>query len=66
MPRLAGRHRNLHRLRIAHLADDDDVGRLAKGGAERGREVGRVDADFNLLDQATCDAGARTRSDPRW
>ena len=52
MSGLAGRQRNLHRLRIAHLADDDDVGRLAKGGAQRGREIRRVDADLDLLDQA--------------
>ena len=52
MARLASRHRNAHRLRIAHLADDDDVWRLAEGGAKRGGEVRRVDADFDLLDQA--------------
>ena len=52
MPGLAGRDRDLHRFRIAHLADDDDVGRLAQRRAERGREVGRVDADLDLLDQA--------------
>ena len=62
----AGRHGNLHRLGIAHLADDDDVGRLPERGAERRGEVRRVDADLHLLDQALADAGARTRSDLRW
>ena len=47
---LARGDRDLHRLRIAHLADHDDVGRLAERGAQRGREVGRVDADLDLLD----------------
>ena len=49
---LGRRQRNPHRLGIAHLADDDDVGRLAQRGAQRGREVGRVDADLHLLDDA--------------
>ena len=49
---LRRRQRNPHRLRVAHFADDDDVGRLANGGTQRGREVGRVDADLDLLDQA--------------
>ena len=52
MSRLRRRQRDPHRLGIAHLADDDDVGRLAQRGAQRGREVGRVDADLHLLDQA--------------
>ena len=52
MARFTGRQRDLHRLRIAHLADDDDVGRLADGRAQRGREVGRVDADLDLFDDA--------------
>ena len=50
MPRFPSRDRNLHRLGVAHLTNDDDIGRLAKGGAQRGREVGGVDADFDLLD----------------
>ncbi len=50
MAGLRRRQRNPHRLRIAHLADDDDVGRLAQRGAQRGREIGRVDADLDLLD----------------
>jgi hypothetical protein len=40
-----------HRLGIAHLTDDDDVGRLADGGPERRGEVRRVDADLHLLDE---------------
>ena len=51
---------------IAHLADDDDVGRLAERGAQRGREIRRVDADLDVLDQAAAVLSARTRSDPRW
>lgn len=43
---------DLHRLRIAHLAADDDVGRLAGGGAKRGGEVGRIDADLDVLEPA--------------
>ena len=37
---------------IAHLADDDDVGRLTQRRAQRGRKIGRVDADLDLLDDA--------------
>ena len=49
---LARRQRDAHRLGIAHLADHDHVRRLPHRRAQRGREVGRVDADFNLLDDA--------------
>ena len=66
MSRFARRQRNLHRLRIAHLADDDDVGRLSKSRAQSRGEIRCVDADFDLLDQAARDAGARIRSDLRW
>ena len=52
MPRLRRRQRNPHRFRIAHLADDDHVGRLPHGRAQRGREVGRIDSDLHLLDDA--------------
>ena len=52
MTSLARRQRNLHGFGIAHLADHDDVGRLAKRRAQRGRKIGRVDADFDLLDHA--------------
>ena len=52
MTGFAGGERHLHRLGIAHLADDDDVGRLTKRGAKRGRKVRRVDADLHVLDDA--------------
>ena len=51
-PGLGGGERDPHRLGIAHLADDDHVGRLAQRRPQRGREVGRVDADLDVLDQA--------------
>ena len=46
------RERDAHRLRVAHLADHDHVGRLPQGGAQRSREIRRVDADLDLLDHA--------------
>ena len=48
---LACRHRHLHRLRIAHFADDDHVWRLAERRPERGRKVGRVNPHLDLLDE---------------
>ena len=47
---------------IAHFADDDHVRRLAERRAQRGGEVGRIDADLDLLDEAASGARARTRS----
>ena len=44
--------RDAHRLRVAHLADDDHVGRLPQRRAQGGGEVGRIHADFDLLDHA--------------
>src|SRR5450755_1508228 len=41
-----------HGFGVAHFAYDDDVGGLAKCGAERGGKVGGVDADFYLFDNA--------------
>ena len=49
---LPRRQRNLHRFRIAHLANHDDIGRLAERGAQRGWKIRRIDADFDLLDHA--------------
>jgi hypothetical protein len=46
------RERDPRRLRVAHLPDDNHVGRLPKRGPQRGGEIGRVDADFDLLDDA--------------
>ena len=40
------------RFEVAHFADQDHVGILAQGGAQRGREVGRIDLDFALIDEA--------------
>ena len=37
---------------VAHFADQDHVGILTKGGAQSGREVGGVDFDFALVDEA--------------
>ncbi len=53
MPGLRRRERDPHRLGIAHLADDDDVGSLAHGGAQRRRKVRCVDADLDLFDHAS-------------
>ena len=47
-----GGHGNAHGFGIAHLADDEHVWRLAKSGAQRGGKIGRVMADFNLLNHA--------------
>ena len=52
MTGFAGRERNLHRLRVAHFADHDDIGRLPQRRAQRGRKIRGVDADLHLLDQA--------------
>ncbi len=38
------------RLPVAHLADQDHVGVLSQGGAQRQREVNRVGADLTLVD----------------
>ena len=51
MPGFGRRQRNAHRFVIAHLADDEHVGRLADGAAQRGRKVGRVLTDLDLLDE---------------
>jgi hypothetical protein len=40
--------RHPHRLRVAHLADDNDVGRLPEGRPQRSGEIGHVDADFDI------------------
>src|SRR5262249_2632575 len=37
---------------VAHFADEDDVGILTKSGAESGGEIGGVDFDFALVDEA--------------
>ena len=39
-------------LQVAHLADEDHVGVLTKGGAERLAEARRVDTDLALVDDA--------------
>ncbi len=51
-PRLGGRERDPHRLGIAHLPHDDDVGRLTHGRAQGGGEVRSVGSDLDLLDEA--------------
>src|SRR5438445_13820996 len=50
MARFGRRERDPHRLRIAHLADDDDIWRLTHHSAESRRKIWRVDSDFNLFD----------------
>ena len=37
---------------VAHFADQNDVGVLTKGSAQRGRKVRGVDFDFALVDEA--------------
>ncbi len=48
---LGGHHRETHRLPVAQIADDDDVGILAQGAAHGGREALRVTPDFALVHQ---------------
>ena len=52
MARLARRERNLHRLRIAHLADHNHVRRLPQRRAQRRWKIRRIDANLDLLDDA--------------
>ena len=47
---LGGVQRRLDRFEVAHFADEDDVGVLAQGGAQRVRERLRVDRDLALVD----------------
>ncbi len=49
VPGFPGGQRNAHRLGIAHLANHDDVGRLAERGSQRRRKVERIGANFHLL-----------------
>src|SRR3989344_5368647 len=46
---LRGCDRGGHRLRSAHLADENDVNVLAEGRLERGRKIFRVDTYFALI-----------------
>ena len=48
---LGGFERDLGRLLVAHLADQDHLRRLAQGGAQGGRKVFGVRADFALVDR---------------
>jgi len=50
--RLGRRQRRLDRLVVAHLADENDVGVLAQGRAQRDRERLGVDLDLPLVDEA--------------
>ena len=47
---LGGRQRGPHRLGVAHLTDEDDVGVLAQHALERAEEVVGVRADLALVD----------------
>ena len=49
---LGGGERRRHRLEVAHLPHQDDVGVLAQAGAQRGGERRRVGAHLDLLDEA--------------
>ena len=51
-PVSAIRRARLHRLEVAHLADEDDVGVLAEDRAERVRERVRVGVQLALVDDA--------------
>ena len=48
VPRFRGLERDVHRLLVADLADEDDVGVLPERGAQGVREAPRVDADLAL------------------
>ena len=52
VPGLRERDRRLHRLGVADLADQDQVGRLAERVLERVAVRERVDADLALGDDA--------------
>src|SRR5437762_14016171 len=52
VPGLGESDRVIHRLAVADLADQDDVGRLAQGVLERGLPVHGVHADFALGNEA--------------
>ena len=52
MAGLGREQRDLGGLEVAHLADEDDVGILAQGGAQRPREAVGVEADLALVDDA--------------
>ena len=49
---LGGDDGRLDRLEVAHFADEDDVGVLAQGAAQGGREVDGVVPDLALVDEA--------------
>ena len=51
---------------VAHFADQNHVGVLTQGGAQRGGEIRSVDFDFALVDEAASCRGAETRSGLRW
>ena len=63
---LGGGERERDGLEVAQLADGDDVGVLAQGGAQRAGEGAGVAADLALVDHAALRAGGCTRSGPRW
>jgi hypothetical protein len=42
-----------HGLGIAHLADHDDIRRLADSRPESRRKIHRIDANLDLLDDAS-------------
>src|SRR6266403_2354022 len=50
MPGFCCGDRDPHSFWIAHLADNDDVGRLPQGCSQSSREIRCVHADFDLLD----------------
>src|SRR4029077_16887619 len=47
-----GQQRGGNSFEVAHFADEDDVGILTERGGQGGGEVGGVDFDFALVDEA--------------
>ena len=58
---LGQRERELNRLEVTHLTDEEDIGVLSESGAERPLEGGAVDADLSLVDGGKLVSCGRTR-----
>ncbi len=52
MAGFGGGYCDAHGFRVAHFANDDDIGRLTKRGAQGGGKIRSVGADFHLFDDA--------------
>ena len=53
MTRFSRRQRDFHGFRVPHFADHYHVRRLTQGGPERRWKVRRIDANLDLLDNAS-------------